>query len=84
MASLAAENGWAGLVFNGAARDTVTLASMPLGIKAIGTNPRASREDGTGEVDVPVGFGGVTFSPGDWVFSDEDGLIVVDAAGLAT
>ena len=77
IAGLAVDNGWAGLVLHGVVRDAVALAALPLGIKALGTNPRKSRKAAEGEVDVVVGFGGVVFAPGDWVFSDEDGILVL-------
>ena len=52
-----------------------------MGIKAIGSSPRASGKEGLGEVDVPVTFGDVTFRPGDMLFSDEDGVVTLDRAG---
>ncbi|GAB3135234.1 hypothetical protein GCM10027161_14260 [Microbispora hainanensis] len=78
IAASAAENGWAGVVINGAVRDTAALAGLDLGIKALGTNPRKSAKTGLGEVDVPVSFGDVTFAPGAWLYSDEDGILVSD------
>ena len=77
IAGAAVENGWSGLLLHGAVRDSAALARLPLGVKALGTTPRKSRKEGTGRVDVPVGFGGVVFVPGDWVFSDEDGVLVL-------
>lgn len=74
------EQGWSGLVLHGVVRDAVALAAMPLGVKALGTNPRRSRKAAEGEVDVAVGFGGVVFVPGEWVFSDEDGILVLTEA----
>ena len=53
-----------------------------MGIKAIGTTPRASGKAGLGEVDVPVTFGDVTFRPGDMLFSDEDGVVTLADASL--
>jgi regulator of ribonuclease activity A len=81
IAQSAADNGWAGVVVNGAVRDSAVLAGIPLGIKALGTNPRKSSKTGAGERDVPVTFGGATFSPGDQVWSDDDGVVVLPAAG---
>ena len=77
IAGLAVDNGWSGLVLHGVVRDAVALAALPLGVKALGTNPRKSRKAGQGEVDAVVGFGGVTVAPGEWVFSDEDGVLVL-------
>lgn len=77
IAGLGVIAGWAGLVVYGAVRDVDALAGLPLGIKALGSNPRKSGKTAAGEVDVPVTFGGVTFAPGDTVFSDADGIVVV-------
>ncbi|RGA03326.1 RraA family protein [Microbispora triticiradicis] len=76
IATAALKHGWAGVVVNGAVRDTAALAGLDLGIKALGSNPRKSAKTGLGEVDVPVTFGEVTFAPGEWLYSDEDGILV--------
>jgi regulator of ribonuclease activity A len=78
VAGLARDNGWAGLVIYGAVRDVASLAGLELGVKALGTNPRPSGKTGAGEIDVQVTFGGVTFRPGAILYSDEDGVVVVD------
>ncbi|OPG09823.1 ribonuclease E activity regulator RraA [Microbispora sp. GKU 823] len=78
IATSAVENGWAGVVIHGAVRDTAALAGLDLGVKALGTNPRKSAKTGLGEVDVPVTFGDVTFAPEEWLYSDEDGILVSD------
>jgi len=79
LAGLARANGWAGLVINGAVRDAAALSTLDLGIKALGSSPRRSAKTGAGELDVPVTFGGVTFRPGAMLYSDEDGIVVLDA-----
>jgi len=76
IAAIAAENGWAGAVINGAIRDRVAISEIPIGIKALGTNPRKSSKTGAGEADAPLEFGGVTFRPGAMLYSDEDGILV--------
>jgi regulator of ribonuclease activity A len=76
IAGSAVAQGWAGVVINGCVRDVVALGSLDLGIKALGSNPRKSSKEGTGERDVPVEFGGVTFRPGEFLYSDEDGIVV--------
>ncbi|WNM42466.1 ribonuclease E activity regulator RraA [Micromonospora halotolerans] len=81
IAGTAAENGWAGVVINGAVRDVVALAALPIGIKALGTNPRKSAKTGAGERDVPVSFGDCVFPPGAEVHSDDDGVVVLPVAG---
>lgn len=60
----------------GAVRDTAELAKIDFGVKALGVNPAKSSKEGKGDVDVPVEFGGVRFEPGQWVYCDEDGVLV--------
>lgn len=76
IAASAVENGWAGVIVNGAIRDRVAMAALPLGVKALGSNPRKSAKDGVGEVDVPVTIAGVVFTPGRHVWADADGVLV--------
>jgi regulator of ribonuclease activity A len=76
IATLARDNGWAGVVINGCVRDAAGLDELGLGVKALGTNPRPSRKDGEGERNVVVGFGEVTFEPGALLYADEDGVVV--------
>lgn len=76
IAASAVANGWAGVIILGAVRDTAALAGLDLGIKALGSNPRKSAKLATGIVDVPVTFGGAEFTPGSWVYCDEDGIVV--------
>jgi regulator of ribonuclease activity A len=77
--ALAVENGWGGVVINGAVRDVNALAELELGVKALGSNPCKSLKTGAGEVDVPVSFGGVTFVAGARLVSDDDGIVVFPA-----
>ena len=49
---------------------------MGLGSRALCAMPRRSEKLGEGERDVPVRFAGVTFRPGEFVYVDEDGIIV--------
>jgi regulator of ribonuclease activity A len=77
MAGLAASNGWEGVVIHGAVRDVAALATLDIGIKALGSNPRKSSKHGTGQHNVPVSFGGAVFPPGARLVSDEDGVVVL-------
>ena len=76
IAGSAVDNGWAGIIVHGAVRDSAALAQLPLGVKALGTNPRTSAKAGIGEVDEPVTIAGVTFVPGKHVWADADGVLV--------
>lgn len=73
---LGADNGWAGLIVNGAVRDSDMLDAMDFAVKALGTNPRRSSKNGGGAVNIAVAFGGILFRPGDFLYSDRDGIIV--------
>lgn len=79
IAALAVDNGWAGIIVNGAIRDRVAIGTLPIGVKALGSNPAKSTKTGAGEVDVPVEIDGVTFAPGATVWCDEDGILVLPA-----
>ena len=76
IATSAVENGWAGIIVHGAIRDRVAIGELPLGVKALGSNPRKSAKAGVGEVDVPVEIAGVVFRPGAHVWADADGILV--------
>ena len=79
IAELGRTNGWAGIIVNGAVRDAATLRTLDIGIKALGTNPRKSAKTGAGERGIAVSLGGVDFIPGDLAYSDEDGIVVLEA-----
>ncbi|MBK0867072.1 MAG: ribonuclease E activity regulator RraA [Saccharopolyspora sp.] len=77
IAELGRSNGWSGVVINGAVRDAAVLAEMEFGVKALGSNPRKSSKNGDGTVDEVVELGGVRFVPGEYLVSDQDGVVVL-------
>jgi regulator of ribonuclease activity A len=78
LAALARENGWAGLIVNGCIRDAAETRRIPIGIKALNTSPMRSGKSGAGERAVGVSFAGVAFTPGHFVYADEDGVVVAE------
>lgn len=76
LAALAVKNNWSGIIVNGCIRDSFDISAMNIGVKALSTHPLKTLKRGAGERDIDVNFGGVTFHPGDIVYSDEDGIIV--------
>ena len=76
IAASAVEHGWAGIIVHGAVRDREAIGRLPLGVKALGSNPRKSAKAGHGEVDVPVTIAGVVFAPGRHVWADADGVLI--------
>jgi regulator of ribonuclease activity A len=77
LAALGVKNGWAGIVVNGCVRDSAELATIDIGIKALATHPRKSVKRNEGERDVPVQFAGIDFRPGEQLYADRDGIVVI-------
>ncbi|MBV5277330.1 ribonuclease E activity regulator RraA, partial [bacterium] len=73
LAILAQKNGWEGVMVYGCIRDSVDINQTDIGVRALNTHPLKSVKKGVGERDLAVTFGGVTFSPGEWLYADEDG-----------
>jgi regulator of ribonuclease activity A len=80
LGTAAVRNGWAGVIIHGCIRDVAELEPLDLGIRALGTMPLRSEKRGEGERDVPVRFAGVTFRPGEYVYVDDDGIVVSPTA----
>lgn len=81
LAAKAVENGWAGVVVHGVIRDSEAIAGLDIGVKALGTCPRKTDKLGQGLRDVPLQFGGIAIAPGDWLYADEDGVVLLPAPG---
>ncbi|MBA2441860.1 MAG: hypothetical protein H0V53_05585 [Rubrobacter sp.] len=57
----------------------ITAPNLPLyrpDLRGEYSHPRKSRKTGEGERDVPVEFGGLRWSPGEYVYADADGLVL--------
>lgn len=80
LAQLGVKNGWAGIVVYGCIRDSRAIGEMDIGVFAIATHPLKSIKRGVGESDIAVVFGGVTFVPGQYLYADDDGVIVAETA----
>ena len=65
-----------GVIVNGCVRDSADIAHIGIGLKALATHPLKSVKKGAGEREVPVRFAGVIFSPGHYLYADQDGIIV--------
>ncbi|MEO8544206.1 MAG: ribonuclease E activity regulator RraA [Burkholderiaceae bacterium] len=76
----AVRNGWAGVLVNGCVRDVAELAQLALGILALACMPLPTAKRGEGESDVPVMVQGVWIRPGEWLYADEDGVVVSSTA----
>ena len=76
LAEKAASNGWAGLVINGCIRDCDEIAATQLGVKALNTHPMKTDKRGLGDLNVDVSFAGQTIRTGNWIYSDNNGILV--------
>ncbi|SFU30826.1 ribonuclease E activity regulator RraA [Halomonas korlensis] len=79
LAEQAAGNGWAGVVLYGCVRDIDVLFETELGIQALAAHPRRSEKRGEGQRDIAVTFAGVTITPGQWLYADNNGILIAEA-----
>ena len=73
----AINNEWEGILVHGLIRDSATINSMEIGVRALGVCPLKSVKKGVGDSNITVNFSGVTFNPGEYLYADEDGVIVI-------
>jgi regulator of ribonuclease activity A len=78
LGAAAARNGWAGVVIDGCVRDVAELAVCQTGIHALASMPLPTERKAAGQSNVPVQVQGVWVRPGDWLYADEDGMVVSD------
>lgn len=76
IAAKAVENGWEGFVIFGCVRDVDMLAHMVIGVKALNSIPLKTERKGEGEVNIPISFAGQNIQPGQYIYSDETGIIL--------
>jgi len=80
LGAAAARNGWAGVVIDGCVRDVAELATINAGFRALASIPLPTEKRNEGQRDVAVQIQGVWLRPGDWLYADEDGIVVSDRA----
>ncbi len=78
MMSACRQLGIAGVVIDGAARDSLEIIEMGYPVFAAGTNPNGPTKNIGGRIGHPVTVGGVTVRAGDFVIGDNDGVVVVE------
>jgi regulator of ribonuclease activity A len=76
LAEKAEKNEWEGIIINGCLRDVNAIGQLDVGVQALGTHPMKTDKRGLGDLNVPVTFGGVTFVPGQYVYADNNGVLV--------
>lgn len=79
LAEFAVKYDWRGLIINGYIRDTATINTVPIPVWARGICPRRSTKSGVAEHEIDLVFGDVRFRPGNFIYADQDGVIVCEA-----
>jgi 4-hydroxy-4-methyl-2-oxoglutarate aldolase len=70
--------GIAGVVIDGAARDSLEIDEMDFPVFCVGTNPNGPTKNVAGRIGHPITCGGVVVRSGDLVLADADGVVVVE------
>jgi 4-hydroxy-4-methyl-2-oxoglutarate aldolase len=73
----AMKRGVAGLVIDGAVRDSQAIVEMGFPVFARGISINAAQKNQPGRANVPIVCGGVRVDPGDWIVGDRDGIVVI-------
>jgi regulator of ribonuclease activity A len=76
IAESAVQHGWAGVIIYGCVRDVDALAKLDLGVQALAAMPLKSVRRGVGEFELPIAFGGVVIENGEYIYADNNGVIV--------
>ncbi|MDC9719762.1 MAG: putative 4-hydroxy-4-methyl-2-oxoglutarate aldolase [Gammaproteobacteria bacterium] len=80
LAEKAASNGWEGMVIYGCIRDVNAIGGINLGVQALAAHPMKTEKRGLGDINQKVHFGGVTFTPGHFIYADNNGVLVAPHA----
>ncbi|HSX93496.1 MAG TPA: RraA family protein [Hydrogenophaga sp.] len=75
--------GIAGVVVDGAVRDSLEIEEMGFPVFSVGTNPNGPTKLVPGRIGHPVSVGGATVHPGDLIVGDADGVVVIEREAVA-
>jgi 4-hydroxy-4-methyl-2-oxoglutarate aldolase len=84
LVGMAKNQGVAALVTDGMVRDVDGLNAVGIPVFARGLSPNSPYKDGPGSIGLPISIGGVTVEAGDVIAGDQDGVVVVPRAALAS
>ena len=76
LGAMAEQNGWKGVLINGCVRDVEILKTIGIGVRALCSHPVKSVKLNKGQLNVPVRFADASFEPGQYLYADENGIIV--------
>ena len=74
----AVKHQWEGVIVYGCVRDVDALGQLDLGVQALAAMPMKSVRKGIGETGVRLSFGGVVIEDGEYIYADNNGVIVSD------
>lgn len=75
--------GIAGVVVDGAVRDSAEIDGLGFPVFCVGTCPNGPTKNVAGRIGHRISVGGVAVHSGDFVLADDDGLVVVEREELA-
>lgn len=76
IAELAVKNAWEGIVIYGCIRDSVAINQLDIGVRALDTHPKKTVKRNEGQRDLVLAFAAANFVPGQWLYADEDGVLL--------
>ena len=80
IAESAVKNHWNGVIIYGCVRDVDAIATLDLGVHALASIPQKSTRKGVGETGLTLSFGGVTIAQDDYIYADNNGIVVAKEA----
>jgi 4-hydroxy-4-methyl-2-oxoglutarate aldolase len=78
MMSACKQLGLAGVVIDGAVRDSLEIDEMDYPVFSVGTNPNGPTKNVPGRIGHPITCGGVTIRSGDLIVADADGVVAIE------
>ena len=76
--------GLAGVVMDGAVRDSLAIDELDFPVFCVGTNPNGPTKQVAGRIGHAISVGGVTVYPGDFIIGDADGVVAIEREMLAS
>ena len=76
LAEAAYKNNWSGIIVNGCIRDSDVISGIDIGVFALSTKPVKSVKKGIGDTNIDISFMNTTFRPGEFLYADQDGIII--------
>ncbi|MCL4138529.1 UNVERIFIED_CONTAM: hypothetical protein GTU68_011236 [Idotea baltica] len=76
VAGLAVDNSWGGVIIHGSIRDSAEVNELNLGVIALNITPRRPKKENLGEKNQIIEFANTKFRPGDYIYCDQDGVLI--------